>query len=63
MAQDTKETIRLVADQEPTIKVKVNGPGSITYGKSIVGEPGKTVVLTASEYESVKGEVTKLDTK
>lgn len=42
------------------VKVKVKGPGSITYGKSVCANVGDTAVLTASEYESVKELVEKI---
>jgi hypothetical protein len=60
MAAETKETKRLAPEQPATIKVKVIGPGSITYGSSEVGVTGSVVTLTAVEFESVKDSVTKL---
>lgn len=54
------KTERISADLPGAIKVKVNGPGSITFGASRVAAPGDIALLTQAEFDSVKNEVTKL---
>lgn len=60
---DEKEVKKLTPDAQATVKCRVNGPGSITYGRSAIGAPDEVVTLADAEYKSVKDLVTRLETK
>jgi hypothetical protein len=63
LAAEKEETIRTHQKVQPTIKVRVNGPSSVTYGASLVGLPDSVIVVTEDEYKSVKDLVTRVDSK
>lgn len=56
---DEKKTERITAEAQATVKVEIVGPSSVVCAAGTF-EPGKSCMLTAAEFESVKTLVKKL---
>jgi hypothetical protein len=59
MPDEKKTIVKVVQDQPSTVKVEVVGPGSVICASGTIA-PGNQTMLTATEYESVKGMVKKI---